>query len=166
MINEYQDIYDGFGQKTGRKIPRGENLSDGEYIYAVHVYIKNKDGTWLIQQRAYSLRTNPGHWEFTSGRLLSEENSISAAKRETQEEIGIILKDEQLQLVGTFKRKRNFVDIWFAKVDIPIDEYLIDVSEVAAVKYIAKHELIDLINKLPYREIEYKELVINSLRKN
>ena len=161
---EYQDIYDAFGQKTGRKILRGENLSDGEYIYGVHVYIKNTDGTWLIQQRAYSLRTNPGQWEFTSGMLLSGENSISAAKRETYEEIGIFLKDEQLQFVRTFKRKKNFVDIWFAKVDIPIEEYVLDECEVAAVKYIAKDELIVLINKLPYREIEYKEMVIFSLR--
>jgi 8-oxo-dGTP pyrophosphatase MutT (NUDIX family) len=161
---EYQDVYDAFGQKIGKKILRGDNLSDGEYIYGVHVYIENADGTWLIQQRAFSLRTNPGQWEFTSGMLLSGENSISAAKRETHEEIGIILNEDQLQFVGTFRRKKNFVDIWFAKVDIPVEEYILDKSEVAAVKYIAKDELIDLINNLPYRENEYKEMVITYLK--
>lgn len=162
---EYQDVYDGTGKKTGRKIQRGEELREGEYFYAVHVYIRNSDGTWLIQQRAFTLCTDPGQWEFTSGGLLSGEDSITGAKREVREEVGIMLEDRELERIGTFRRKKNFVDIWFAETDTGMEGLVLDPTEVADARYVSREELIGLIQGLPYREKEYKEMVIAALTK-
>ena len=51
--NELWDILDVNGGKTGRIIERGQAMDDGEYHLAVHVWIHNRKGEWLISNRIY-----------------------------------------------------------------------------------------------------------------
>lgn len=162
---ELLDIYDENGLKTGKVIERGVELEKGEYFFAVHIYIYNKDGQWLIQKRSNNMVNFPGLWEFTSGCVSSGEDSLSAAQREVSEELGIQIEITELHKKGTYRRIKNFVDVWFGRTNCKYEDFRICDIEVAEIKYISQEEMISLVKELPNREPDYKEMVIKEIQK-
>ena len=57
-MEEWMDVYDVSGKKTGKTVLRGSSLQEGEYVLCTHVILRNLDGRFLIQQR--SGRIYPG----------------------------------------------------------------------------------------------------------
>jgi isopentenyldiphosphate isomerase len=92
---EMWDILDTDGNKTGRLHKRGKNpvegLKEGEYFRAVHIWIKNKDGRFLISKRTPCRSLAPNLWECTGGAAIAGEDSLTAALREVKEELGLTL---------------------------------------------------------------------------
>ena len=50
-MEEWMDVYDVSGKKTGKTVLRGSSLQEGEYVLCTHVILRNSDGRFLIQQR-------------------------------------------------------------------------------------------------------------------
>ena len=82
---EYLDIYDENACKTGKTIIRGTPVRQGEYSMAVHLYIYNAKGEFLIQKRSKNKKSLPGIWSVTCGAVVAGENSLQAGIREAQE---------------------------------------------------------------------------------
>ena len=118
---EYLDIYDENACKTGKTIIRGTPVRQGEYSMAVHLYIYNAKGEFLIQKRSKNKKSLPGIWSVTCGAVVAGENSLQAGIREAEEELGLRLAPEQLQMVSRIKRRRSFIDIYFVEEDFSID---------------------------------------------
>jgi hypothetical protein len=55
------------------------------------------------------------------------------------------------------------VDVYFAATSCKLEDFVICEEEVADIKYITREEMITLVQQLPNREPEYKELVINAI---
>ena len=51
-MEEYWDVYDINRQKTGKIIKRGQRLNDDEYHLFVQVWLINKEGLFLSQERS------------------------------------------------------------------------------------------------------------------
>lgn len=120
---EIWDLYDEYKNKLNETHIRGKELPNNKYHLVVHVWIKNKDGKYLISKRSKNRKTFPGYWETTGGSVLKDENSLEASTRESFEELGILLDSKKGKLIKTNIRKiingKKFNDI----VDIYLFEY-------------------------------------------
>jgi len=165
---ELWDILDQSGSKTGRVMARGKRrLMPGEYHLVVHIWPFDKNGRLLIQRRSTERKLMPGEWAATGGSAVSGEGSLEAAVRELNEEIGIAAKPEELLFARRLKRKNSFLDVWFVKVDVDINDLKLQEEEVSEVRWIGGNQLKYLVKQGRYHNYgrEYFELVTNSLKK-
>lgn len=155
---ELWDIYNSQGEKTGRQMQRGKP-QPGEYMLAVHIYIQDKQGRWLLQKRSATKESMPGIWEVTGGAVLFGESSLNAAIRETKEEVGVSLKKEELSFAARLRRSSSFVDIWFAQADFSLANCVLQKEEVEAVRLLTTEQLLHWVDSCTHREKIYRSLV-------
>ena len=96
QTKEICDIYDVYGNRTGKTFVRGEPLSNGQYVMVVDVWIVNSRDEILIQKRSEQKKDLPGTWATHSGCVLAGESSLQACIREPLEEIGIHILPSQI----------------------------------------------------------------------
>lgn len=70
---ELCDVIDQFGNRTGRVVVCGTELFPEEFHPVVHVWIRDEDNNYLIQQRALHLKSCPRVWCTTVGYVMSGE---------------------------------------------------------------------------------------------
>ena len=68
-----------------------------------------------------------------------------AAIREVQEELGISLKEAELELLEVYKHKKYFMDIYVVRKDVPDDEIVLDENEVINWTWASEREIEQLI---------------------
>jgi isopentenyldiphosphate isomerase len=156
---EIWDILDRHGVKTGRIVERGSKLEDNEFILAVHVYIYNSDGEFLVQKRSSQKVSRPGIWDVTGGAVLSVEDSKAAAIRVVKEELGIDLNMKEMKMIGRLKQRHAFTDIWFSEANFNLGSCKLQEEEVEDIKFVRSDELISIVFAMDYRQIEYKNLL-------
>ncbi len=158
---EIWDIYDSEGNLTGRTIPRGDTLKEGDYHLVVHIWFVNSKGQVLIQKRPDNLKYAPGVWAITGGSALQGEDSLTAAIRETKEELGLDVVPD----IGPIRHKRpsSFTDIWIVKRDIDINDITMQEEEVEAIMWVYPKELQDMIKNGSFHR--YSELYFEKVSK-
>jgi len=145
MQPERLDVLDAQGNRTGRTVVRGTTLQPDEYHLAVHVWIRNAAGAYLIQQRAFHLADGPGVWATTVGYVLAGEDSRSAAMRETQEELGLLLEPNALRHWQRLTTGWRIQDVWLAEALNEAQAQVVIGPEVAAVLWATKPEIATMI---------------------
>lgn len=143
---ETHDVVDKFGARTGRVIPRGTELTAGEFYLVAHVWIQDENDNFLIQRRAFHLTSSPGVWATTVGYILAGEDSLAGAIREVQEELGIQLSPDQLRQFRRHTMGNHVEDIWLAKVVGNVIGVPGLGPDVADWKWISKVELEQMVN--------------------
>ena len=140
---ELWDLYTAGRQKTGETHVRGVPLPPGRYHVVVHVWIRRRDGLWLISQRAATRPTFPLMWECTGGAVTAGETSLQAAVREAMEEVGVQLDPASGRLVSSAIREkyRNFRDVWVFPYDGPLDLSAATTDEVADMHWMTAEEI-------------------------
>ncbi|MEC9484902.1 MAG: NUDIX domain-containing protein [Candidatus Izemoplasma sp.] len=133
------DLYDKLGNKLDKTMYRGGTNTQGEYHLVVHVWIRNKDGEYLIQQRNKTTDLIPNQWGCTSGAVIQNETSIDGALREVKEEIGLNLTPEDLTRIKRYvidHPKSNYItDVYLVEKDVRLSSLQLDHHEVKAVTY-------------------------------
>jgi len=147
---EIFDLYDKTGTLLDKKMVRGTPNNDGEFHLVVHIWIRNKEGKYLIQQRNKDTDLIPNQWAATGGAVMSGENSLNGAIRETYEELGIRFKPTQFQLLKRFYVEDEFsnyiTDLYLIEEDVLINDCTLDKVEVKQIAYFTLNEYIELIN--------------------
>jgi len=161
---EIWDVYDENANRTGRTMERGVPKA-GDYMLCVHIYLYTPDKKFLIQKRAMNKESHPGEWDVTGGAVLSGEESIDGAIRETEEEVGIKLDKSELRLAGRLKRKKNFVDIYFVEKKFEVSDCMLQKDEVDEVKLVGCDEIIGLALNSGRRDEEYIGILKDAVRK-
>lgn len=141
---EIVDKLDNKRQLLNKTSERHENV-DGEYRQSVHTWIQNSKGEFLIQKRTPNKRAWPNMWSQTGGAVDEGETTLQAALRECKEELGIDINTNNVELILSFKRKYDFVDVWLVKQDIDISKLVLQEDEVADVKWATVDEIKDLM---------------------
>ena len=147
---EIWDIRDQNGTKTGRTIARGEKLKTGDYHLVVHMWIKDRTGRFLIQQRSPHV-TDPNIWAPTCGSAIQGEESQEAAIREMREELGLQIRPNEMErvtrLIGPdiMVGANVLLDIWLINKNVPIEGVRFLDGEVSEVKWATKSEIEDLM---------------------
>jgi len=150
---ELFDLYDKEGNLLNKTMERGSTNQKGEYHLVVHIWIKNSEGKYLMQQRNKESDLIPYQWASTGGAVTAGEDSITGAIRETTEEIGITFDKDDFIFLQRFYSDTpltNYMtDLYIIKKDVLIKDLKLDINEVKQVQYFTLNE--------------YKELVKNNM---
>lgn len=107
-MEELIDVLDENGNKTGEILTREQIHRKGLCHRMVVIAIIDTQGNILMQQRSKNKAKNPGKWDVAAaGHVSSGQTSTEAAIRETLEEVGITVNEEELEYVLTYKNKEN-----------------------------------------------------------
>ena len=149
--NEIWDLYDSKGNVTGLKHIRGDELPDNLYHLVVHIWIKNKEGKYLISRRASTRKNYPLYFECQGGSVLYGESSLEGALREVKEEVGIDLNKDFGKIIYRKVRKKyknekfnDIMDVWMFNYNGKVDLKKATTDEVCEVSWMS----IDEIKKL------------------
>lgn len=143
---EQWDLYTKDRIITGNTINRGEEVPKGYFRMVVHVAIFNSKGEMLIQQRQKDKKLWPNLWDVTvGGSVISGESSVEAAERETFEEIGYPLDLNNERPAFTIDFDEGFDDCYLIVRDLDIDKLVLQRTEVQAVKWATKEEILQMI---------------------
>ncbi|MDH3796768.1 MAG: NUDIX domain-containing protein, partial [Flavobacteriaceae bacterium] len=103
-MDEWVDILDENGNATGRTCLKSEAHAKGWFHPCVHIWFYTSNGDILVQQRGANKKTYPLLWDVSvAGHMAAGETSEEAALREVEEEIGLRIKEADLQQVGVYK---------------------------------------------------------------
>ncbi|HWQ57920.1 MAG TPA: NUDIX domain-containing protein [Clostridia bacterium] len=152
-MSELWDLYDRDRSKTGRTHERSLHLPEGTYHIVVHVWMRNKQGEWLISKRTPN-KDFPNMWETTGGSALAGENSLEAAVREAHEELGVTLDPQKGVLFRTDRRDRfdypscpDFRDVWVFPLEWPIETITLQENETCDAKWATNKEIYAMMER-------------------
>lgn len=143
---EFVEMFDNKRKSLNKKVERYTHI-EGEYSQGAHVWIINSKGELLIQKRTPTKKLYPNLWSITSGGTDTGETTLETAFREVKEELGITLKPEELELMMSYKRNHDFVDVYLARKDIKLEDIVMQEEEVAEVRWVKPEELEELIKE-------------------
>ena len=164
---EYLDIYDKDKNLTGKKIERyqsRDDLKDGEYFLFEQAWVINSNNQILLTRRAPNKKYG-GIWEPTSGHVQSGETSLEGIKRELEEELGLKVGEDEIELVKSHIDKKSIREIWIVKKDVKIEELKFIDSEVSDAKFVSIEEFEQMLkqnetfNNLQYFIELYKDII-------
>lgn len=136
---ELVDLLNDKKELTGETCERN-SVPEGKYRLSIHIWIVNDKNEILIQQRSASRKMFPNMWTNTGGACIAGETSIETVFRELKEELNVIPNIDNLELIASYKRKKDYVDVWLLKQNIKIKDLKFNDNEVQAAKWITIEE--------------------------
>ena len=160
------DVLTADGQPTGRTKLRSAVHRDGDWHRAVHVWVVHTARRQLlIQLRAACKDSWPSHWDVgCAGHLSAGEDSLTAARAELTEELGITADGDdssgrpphnQLQHIATLQREvisqhgrfidREWTDVYMLAGQYEVESMKLQDDEVEAVRYVDVDEYVSML---------------------
>lgn len=149
-MEEYFDVLDEFGNKTGKTKLREEVHRDGDYHRSVHIWIVNQDKDFLLQRRCESKDSFPNMLDIScAGHLSIGDDSLTGAIRELKEELNLDIKKEELQFLKTIKKNcvfnetfidNEYNDLYLLRTDKKIEDMKYQESEISEIFYVPYNE--------------------------
>ena len=165
---EKRDLYDKDRNLTGEFIFKGEPVPKGKYIIVILVMIQNSKGEFLIQKRS---KQKGGKFAATGGHVKSGQTSVEGMIDEIQEEIGLTVKPEELELLYSSREDEQdvFFDLYYMKKDFEISDLVLQEEEVESVSWKTIKEIDELIKQdmflINHAEEVYRTIEILNKRK-
>ncbi|KKT01002.1 MAG: hypothetical protein UV76_C0004G0034 [Candidatus Nomurabacteria bacterium GW2011_GWA2_43_15] len=174
MTEEYFDILNEKGEKTGESRSKKEAHEKGLIHRTAHVWILNSKKELLLQKRASGLRVYPDCWDISAaGHISAGQTSLEGAKREVEEELGLSLPDDMFVYLFTVQEhiilnqgtyvNNEFQDVYLVHLDISRKEIKFGKGEVAEIKWVSMDGFKLLMSnekyKLAPRKEEYRRLL-------
>lgn len=167
-MSEYFDILNPDGTPTGKIKERNAVHHDGDLHGSVHIWLF-RDGKILLQKRRDDKESFPSCYDAAcTGHISAGETPIEAAIRETEEEISLKLKPEDLHFLhnqmltvhqGDFI-SNEFNRVYFVDESVSLDTLKYDEKEITELRFF---EIEDLKNRLKNKEkgfcMTYDELI-------
>lgn len=154
---EIMDIYDANGNRTGKTAVRRSPLPAGQYFLCVQLILETPEHLFLIQKRSDTKPTRPGQWDITAGAVDAGETSQHGILRETKEEIGLTLSQDQLEFWFRDRCRSTYHDIYHVQTKFTLDDCTMQPSEVQALRLVTANELWEIIEASNHRSTNYKE---------
>lgn len=154
-MDEYIDIVTETGEPTGKKALKSEIHQKGLYHNTVHVWYYTQAGDILLQQRSIKKSIYPLLWDVSvAGHIDAGESIVRAAKRETLEEIGYDVQENDLDKIGVFQcfqsyqngiQDNEFHHTFISKIKVDLHLLTPQINEVEALKFVTFGEFIQLL---------------------
>ncbi len=145
MADELIDIYDKNNKTLDIQLMKSEAHKKWLWHRSAHIWIYNSKGEILLQLRAKDKELYPDMWDISvAGHVGAWEEEIISAIRETEEEIWLSVKTEDLEFFKIKKVKmiykkmlnHEFNYIYFLKFDGDIKELALQKEEVAEIHFL------------------------------
>lgn len=149
------DVLNEYGEFTGKIATREECHKNGYWHRAVYAFIIDNNGNVLLQKRSANKKLWPNMWDVTvGGHVDSGEFGRQALIRETKEELGIEISDEDIKyLVGSTSINeqgdiinKHYNECYLITKNIDVSNVVTQKEEVSEVKYFSREELIKRID--------------------
>ena len=150
MSNDLTDIVDKNNLPTDEQKLKSEIYKSGEWHRSIHVWIYNSKGEILLQLRGKDKKLYPNVWDVSAaGSVDTGEEPITAALRETEEEIGLKIKPDNLEFIKIKKShmvykeiiNNEFIYLYFYKFDGNLDDLKIQAEELDDIKFFSINEM-------------------------
>ena len=103
-MDELIDILNSDGKKTDETCMKSGAHKKGFYHASVHIWIFDDQGNVLLQRKTIEKDTHPNHWDVSvAGHIGAGELQNISAVREIKEDIGLKIKEHDIEEVGCFK---------------------------------------------------------------
>ena len=154
-MKEKIDVLNEFGEFTGKVATRDECHQKGLWHRAVYAFIIDKKGNILLQKRSANKKMWPNMWDVkVGGHVDSNEFGRQALIRETKEELGIEINDDDIKYLicsTSVNKNGNIIDkhyneCYLITKDIDIEKINLQKEEVAEVKFFTKKEILERIS--------------------
>ena len=86
-------------------------------------------------------------WTNTGGACISGETSILTVIRELKEELNIDVNIDHLEFIASYKREKDYVDVWVLKENINTNNIKFVDGEVQDVKWVSIDEWKDMLKE-------------------
>lgn len=167
-MQEFLDILDPNGEKTGKAVSYKEAHEKGFTHRSVHVWFINSQGQLLLQKRGSTKLAYPDHWDISAaGHVSANETSLEAAKKETREELGLDLADDAFEYLFTVQEHvvlnkgtyiaNEFQDVYLVRMDVSASSLVLEDKEVEAVRWIDISELKEWLQGRGKRLVPHQE---------
>ena len=157
MSQEYFDILDENGNKTGKTKLRSEVHRDGDWHRAVHIWILNGRREVLLQRRCPTKDSNPNMLDVSCGGHLSAgDDSLTAAVRELKEELDLDVNANELNFIKTFKNSSKYtetfinneiLDMYILRTDKDINDMKYQEEEISEIFFVSYEKLKEMVIK-------------------
>ena len=163
---EYLDICDSDGNLTGEKKTKKEAHKKGLWHRSIHVWIINSKDEVLLQKRSPFVNSHPNKWDISAaGHVSAGEDYIASALRETEEEIGLKIRPEELIQIGELKqmsKREGYINneinpIYVVKRDLEIKNIKKQYEEVSDVKFMPYKKLEEIIENKDFSFVSHPE---------
>ena len=153
MMEEKFDVLNELGEFTGEIATREECHKKGLWHRAVYAFIID-DGKILLQKRSSNKKLWPNKWDVTvGGHVIAGEFGRQALIRETREELGIEINDEDIKyLVGSTSINKqgdiinkHYNECYLITKHIDISDVKLQEEEISEIRYFSKDELLKRI---------------------
>lgn len=156
-MEEFLDILDAEGKKTGKSKSYDDVHRTGLIHRTAHVWFLNSKNELLLQKRSANKRAYPNLWDISAaGHVSAGQTSLEAAKRETEEELGLGLPDSMFEYLFTVEEhvvlnngtyvNNEFQDVYLVRSDVNLSELKLPADEVSEVRWVGIEEFRSWIN--------------------
>ena len=181
-MDEYIDIVTETGEPTGKVALKSEAHKNGWFHNTIHLWLYTAKGEILLQQRSHKKDIYPLLWDVSAaGHVDSGESFKKAAKRETQEELGLKIKSKHLIKIGIHKHLSSYANgtiqdnefhhVFISELKVDINNLTPQEEEVEALKLVSFEEFKLLLensktnNHFVESNKDYYEFVIENIKK-
>ena len=153
-MDEFIDIVTKQGKLTGKFALKSIIHKKGYYHHTAHVWFYTNSGI-LLSLRSAKKTICPLMWDVSvAGHIDAGETAIEAAIRETKEEIGLSISENNLQNIGVFECfqtyesgiiDNEFHNTFITELKVPLTKLTPQQEEVEALKLVTFNEFETLI---------------------
>ena len=152
---EERDFINKNRKRIGETTTEESNIAEGKYVQIVIICIENDKKEFLIQKRA---EKKNGKWALTGGHVISGEESVHAILREVQEELGLQLEEEKIEMVFSKRAYDCFVDIYYVKTEVNLLDLKLEKEEKKTKKRKKQKKIKKLKKNDKLKECKYDAL--------
>ncbi len=148
---ELFDAVDRYGNPLGFEIERGQKFPKGVFHKVVQIFTFNQDNQLLITLR-HPDKIFGSQWEVTAGSVIKGESETQGAVRELYEETGIVVSQNDLQLIYTMLENDSIWYTYMVKTVVNEAEIRYQEKETVDHRWIDAKTFMNLVNEntFPY----------------
>ena len=174
MADELINIYNNNNESLGDEKMKSEVQKNGLWHRSAHIWIYNSHGEILLQLRANNKEMYPNMWDISAaGHVDAGEEPIVAALREMKEEIGLSVKQGDLEFFEIRKVQAIYKEIvnnefdyvYFLKFDGDINELALQEEEVAKIQFLSIDKIEEELKECPEKYVPHGDYWFDVIKK-